>query len=153
MGRWLIGVRLAVAALLVLAVWGSAPVQAQKMSDDGVLIPWFHSKAEQAARRACLNDLPECRDSVRRQIATEKVITLVAPWMATVLIIWGVVLYVRRRDARREEKRHQAQRAHIRDSKRTRPARRGADDDGPKGMAEETDEDDLGLGHPGDRTR
>ena len=57
----------------------AAPATAQQMHDDGVALPWFHSRAEQMARDACENDLPECRDSVRKQLATEKAITRTLP--------------------------------------------------------------------------
>ena len=52
-----------------------SPAAAQKMSEDGFTLPWFHSRGEKLARQACIDDLPECRDSVRKQIATEKMIT------------------------------------------------------------------------------
>ncbi|TAK97912.1 MAG: hypothetical protein EPO08_20535 [Rhodospirillaceae bacterium] len=145
---------ISIGALLLLAVFGPTPSRAQVMHDDGFALPWFHSRAQQMARQACENDLPECRDSVRRQLATEKIITTLAPWVLLCLFILGAVIYARRREAEREERRHQAARHHIRETQRSPRAQR--DDNGADERAVEHDDEDddgMGFGHPGDRRR
>jgi hypothetical protein len=135
------------AAALALGALASTPAAAQKMSDDGFAIPWFRSRSEQAARAACENDLPECRDSIRRQLATEKMITRFLPWILLCLLLLGAVRYVRMREARRLRQKQEAARKHVRPSLRPKPAR---DED----AGEETEADDgLGFGAPGDRRR
>jgi hypothetical protein len=140
---------LTIGALMLLAVFTPTPSLAQVMHDDGFALPWFHSRSQQMARRACEDELPECRESVRRQLATEKTITTIAPWVLLCLFMLGTVIYVRRREARREERRHQAERHHIREAHRApRTPRDGADEPAVEHGA---DDDDMGFGHPGDR--
>ncbi len=130
-------------------LWLPTPVYAQKMSEDGMTLPsWFFSRSEQTARRACLNDLPECRDSVRQQIAVEKTVALLAPWVLTAFVIWGAIIYVRRRDAKRDERTRYLQRNRAQ-TKRPPTQRRGQQEDDEAKQA--ADEDGLGMGHPGDR--
>ena len=103
--------------MLLMAAFSPTPALAQVMHDDGFALPWFHSRSQQMARRACEDELPECRESVRRQLATEKVITTIAPWVLLCLFMLGTVIYVRRRESQREERRHrQAARHHIREA-------------------------------------
>lgn len=139
--------RLAFYIFLVLGAGLAAPARAQVMHNDGFSLPWFHTRAENLARQACEDNLPECRDSVRQKLVAEHLITTLAPWILLCLIILGAVVYTRRQEARRERRRHEAERQHVRAAKPTRNVREKTwDRDGP------TEEDDqLGLGHPGDR--
>jgi hypothetical protein len=143
-----------VAGLLML--WLPAPASAQKMSDDGATLPsWFYSRAQLNARRACINDLPECRDSVRKQIVVERMVSLIAPWVLTALVFWGAVVLVRRRDAKRDERSRRLQRNRVREAKKPRQAERrnGDEDTQEDNEKDEAIDDGLGLGHPGDRRR
>jgi hypothetical protein len=99
--------------LLGFAAFAPVPARAQIMHEDGVPIPWFHSRSEKLARQACMQNLPECRDSVRQKLATELMITNLAPWVMICLIVLGAVMYVRIRDAKREARRQAAQRHHA----------------------------------------
>jgi len=145
----------AVVGLLMLCL--PVPAYAQKMSEDGGTLPaFFFSRSEQTARRACLNDLPECRDSVRQRIAVEKISFLIAPWVLTAFVIWGAIIYVRRRDAKRDERTRQLQRNRVRpDAKRaSQGQRRGQEiEEAADKKAAEDDDDDIGRGHPGDSRR
>lgn len=109
--------RTAAKIVLILLVGFGAfaplPARAQIMHEDGVPIPWFHSRSEKLARQACMHNLPECRDSVRQKLAMELMITNLAPWVLLCLIVLGAVMYVRIRDAKREARRHEAQRHHA----------------------------------------
>jgi hypothetical protein len=99
--------------LFGFGAFAALPARAQIMHDDGVPLPWFHSRAERLARQACLHNLPECRDSVRRKLAVELMITTLTPWVLLCLVILGAVIYVRRREAARERRRHEAERHHA----------------------------------------
>jgi hypothetical protein len=136
------------AGLLLLAVaFGGTPARAQIMHDDGITLPWFHSRADRMARQACEDELPECRDSVRRELVTEKLITTIAPWVLLLLVIIGAIRYVRYQERKRDAQRHDAAR-HQRAAKVAK-ASRGADD-APVRQSD-ADDDGLGFGHPGDR--
>jgi hypothetical protein len=122
------------------------PAAAQKMSEDGMQLPWFHSRAEKLARQACENDLPECRDSIRKKIATEKMITRTAPWVLLCLFLLGMSRYSRMRENRRRKKQEEIARHHVRSSVReakdkTRAAETEAVDD-------DSIDDGFGMGTP-----
>jgi hypothetical protein len=136
--------------LLALSVQGMSPARAQVMHQDGFQIPWFHTRAEKLARQACEDDLPECRDSVRQQLAVEHTITNLAPWVLICLVILGAVIYVRRQEFVREKLRHEAQRHHVQ-AATTKRARGGRDDARAGRDDPQDDADDLDVGHPGDR--
>jgi len=144
------GVALAFGALLLLGVFGAASSRAQVMHDDGLPLPWFHNRAQQMARQACEDDLPECRDSVRRQLVTEKMITNLLPWVLLCLVMLGAFVYVRRQEAVREGRRNQAARQHAREATQ-RNARKGRGDTDDRRPRDNGNDDDLGLGHPNDR--
>ena len=135
------------ALFMFIGVLGAGPAMAQVMHDDGIALPWFHSRTTQMARDACENDLPECRDSVRRELATEKAITRTVPWVLICLAIWGAVRYARAREKVRERQREEAARHHVRASVRTKDARL---DERPP-VSDDDVEDGLGFGHPGDK--
>ncbi len=125
------------------------PATAQIMHDDGMQIPWFRSKADKLARQACENDLPECRDSIRKQLATEKAITRYIPWILICLCLLGAARYARKREEERNRQKAEAARHHIRASLREQNERKPDRDDD-----DEDDVDDrLGMGTPGDKRR
>jgi uncharacterized protein HemX len=101
-----------VLTLLMLAGGGAAPAAAQIMKPDGFAIPWFHSPAERQAREACEQNLPECRASVRREIAKEKAATVITPWLLFGVAILGVLLWMRSQEKKKEKRRLRAQRHH-----------------------------------------
>jgi hypothetical protein len=136
--------------LLVLSA-GASPARAQIMHNDGVALPWFHTRAEKLERQACEDNLPECRDSVRQQLAVEHMVTILAPWILLCLVMLGAVMYVRRRDAARERQRHQAERQHVQTSRRPRGGRGDAGEQENAFDKPAADDENLGLGHPGDR--
>ena len=141
--------KLCFVVLLGLGSLAPLPAAAQKMSEDGVQLPWFRSKAENAARQACEEDLPECRDSIRKQIASEKAITRTFPWILLCLIVLGAVRYVNMREKQREQRRQEAARHHVRASLRQDKERSEA----ATGDDDESQDDDFGISTPGDRGR
>lgn len=106
--RWV----LAVFALMVgLAV--IAPARAQVMPSQGIDIPWFTSKSEKAQRDACRRNLPECRASVRTQMAFEESITVVVPWAGLGIAILGVLFWLRAQEKKRERQKKLARMHHT----------------------------------------
>jgi hypothetical protein len=104
---------LQVAVMVPLLAGGfAAPASAQVMKRDGFTIPWFHSAAERRAREACENNQPDCRPSVRQQIADEKAVSLITPWLILGAVVLGALFWLRKRDQDRTKKRRQAQRKH-----------------------------------------
>lgn len=101
-----------VLTLLMLAGIGSTPATAQIMKPDGFAIPWFHSPAERQAREACEQNLPECRASVRQEIAKEKAATVITPWLILGVAILGVLFWMRAQEKKKEKRRVRAQRHH-----------------------------------------
>jgi hypothetical protein len=99
-------------APLLMAGGFAAPASAQVMKRDGFTIPWFHSAAERRAREACENNQPDCRPSVRQQIADEKAASLITPWLILGAVILGTLFWLRRREQERLKKRRAAQRKH-----------------------------------------
>jgi hypothetical protein len=104
--------QVAVMVPLLLAGGFAAPASAQVMKRDGFTIPWFHSAAERRAREACENNQPDCRPSVRQQIADEKAMSLITPWLILGAVVLGALFWLRKRDQDRLKKRRQAQRKH-----------------------------------------
>ncbi len=143
--------RLYFAVVLSLGGLGVAlsptPAAAQKMSEDGIQLPWFHSRAEKLARQACEDGLPECRDSVRQRIATEKAITITAPWVGLCLVLLGAARFSRMREQKRRKKQEELARHHVRASVRDTKAKlRDAD----AGAADDDSQDDgFGMGPAG----
>ena len=146
-GRWPAG-------RSVVAIFGlggllllSAPqaASAQQMHDDGFALPWFRSRAEQMERQACIDNLPECRATVRRQIEQERAATRFTPWLALGVIVLVALLYVRKKEKDKERRRIEAMRHHV------RPARRGRGAEDAPAPAAAGEDEGLGLGHPGDR--
>ncbi len=136
---------IAVLALILFGLLAPAPASAQVMRDDGLVLPsFFFSSAQQNARRACLAELPECRDSVRQQIATEKAISRMLPWILVCLAIWAAVRFVNMREKKRERARQNAARHHVRASVRERDAKEEAR---AKARAERENEDDDADGY------
>ena len=157
------GWRLHFALALLLLLSFAAPATAQTfralppvpadqtvMPDDGMVLPsFFFSRFEQAARRTCLAELPECRDLVRQQLSREKAISRVIPWVLLCIAIWIAVRYVNRRDKLRAKRKEEAARHHVRASVRQREARETARTQ----VRSETEEDDgfgMGLGDDDD---
>jgi hypothetical protein len=137
--------------VVMLGLGSLAPLPAAAiMSDDGMQLPWFRSKAEKAARQACEDDLPECRDSIRKQIASEKAITRYLPWILLCLVILGAVRYVNMREKQRDRRREEAARHHVRASLREEKEKANRTDDDE---ADDDSGDGFGLGTPGDRGR
>ncbi len=106
-----------------------------------------HSRAEKLARQACEDDLPECRDSVRQRIATEKAITITAPWVALCIILLGAARFSRMREQKRRKKQEELARHHVRASVRDtktkiRDAETSAADD-------DSQDDGFGMGPAG----
>jgi hypothetical protein len=120
--RFRTAAKVVVILLVGFGAFAPLPAQAQIMHEDGVPLPWFHTRAEKLARQACMQNLPECRDSVRQELALELMITTLAPWVLLLLVILGAVIYVRRQEAVREVRRHEAQRHHLQAAAH-RPAR------------------------------
>jgi preprotein translocase subunit Sec63 len=104
--------QIAVLVPLLLAGGFAAPASAQIMKRDGFTIPWLHSAAERRAREACQNNQPDCRPSVRKDIADEKAISLITPWLIMGGIILGALIWLRKREQEKVKKRRQAQRKH-----------------------------------------
>ena len=108
---------------LILALVGcgyvagsAAPARAQIMKPDGFTLPWFRSPAERRAREACEQNLPECRASVRRQIAEEKAASMVTPWLILGAGVLVALLWLRMQEKKKEKKRARAQRQHNPDA-------------------------------------
>lgn len=104
--------QVAVMVPLLLAGGFAVPASAQIMKRDGFTIPWFHSAAERRAREACENKQPDCRPSVRQQIADEKAVSLITPWLILGGVILGALFWLRKREQDRIKKRRNAQRKH-----------------------------------------
>lgn len=92
---------------------GASSAAAQEIPQFGIPIPWFRSRAEKLARAACENNLPECRADVRRQLAAEKQVSLVTPWILLCLAVLGVLLYMRKKEKDRARQREEARRKHV----------------------------------------
>jgi hypothetical protein len=141
--RGMVAAALGLAGLLFLSVPQTA--LAQQMHDDGFTLPWFYSRAERLERQACIDRLPECRPSVRREIENERLATRYTPWLLLGGLVLAVLFYVRQKDKQRERRRAEALRHHTRSPRRDR----GGGEARPAAMAD-TDEEGLGMGHPGD---
>jgi hypothetical protein len=135
------------ALLLIGALCAAAPAQAQVMRDDGMPIPWFRSRAENLAREACLEFRPECRDSVRRQLATEMAITRTLPWVGLALLVWAAVVYARRREQARQRHREEVARMRAGLRREERVSRQRAP------STDEIVSDDLDGDFPAPRSR
>ena len=110
-------ISLAWAVLALLALGGGAafmaPAAAQIMPDNGIDFGFLRSRQEQMARKACEDNLPECRADIRRQMHDEKGISLATPWILLCLGILGVLLYARKREKEKERHRKEASRKHV----------------------------------------
>jgi hypothetical protein len=106
--RTILGVFALLVGLSVLA-----PARAQVMPSQGIDLPWFTSKAEQAQRDACRRNLPECRSSVRAQMALEESITVIVPWAGLGLAILGVLLWLRAQEKKRARRKKLARMHHT----------------------------------------
>lgn len=91
---------------------GALPVSAQIMPEQGIPLPGFRSRAEELARRACRENLPECRASVRAQLELGRSITVIAPWAALGIAILAVLFWLRAQEKKKERKRLEARRRH-----------------------------------------
>ncbi len=145
--------RLYIAIVLSLGAFGTVmaptPAAAQKMNEDGIQLPWFRSRAEKLARAACEADLPECRDSVRKKIATEKVITSYAPWIMLCLFFLGASQYMRIRENRRRKKQEEVARNHVRANRqevKNKANTRSVGND--EGADDDAADDGFGMGTP-----
>lgn len=98
--------------VLLLGVATLAPARAQVMPSQGIDIPWFRSASERAQREACRRNLPECRSSVRAQMAIEESITVILPWAALGVAIVGVLFWLRAQEKKRERKKKLARMHH-----------------------------------------
>lgn len=101
--------------VLLLALIGCgyvAPAGAQIIKPDGITLPWFRSPAEQRAREACAQNLPECRASVRREMAQEKTATVITPWLILGVGVLVALLWLRAQERKKLKKRASAQRRH-----------------------------------------
>ncbi len=115
--------RLALAALAaVLVTAASLPVQAQGpnpavIKPSGLTLPtwlpdWLMPPDEKRARRACAQNLPTCRESVRRQMETEMAASLLTPWLILGTGILVALLYLRSREKAKAKQRDAARRHH-----------------------------------------
>ncbi|MCA0201510.1 MAG: hypothetical protein LCH56_11835 [Proteobacteria bacterium] len=99
--------------LVLLGPAAFAPARAQIMPSQGIDIPWFTSKAEKAQRDACRRNLPECRSSVRAQMAIEESITVIVPWAGLGIAIIGVLFWLRGQEKKRERQKKLARMHHT----------------------------------------
>lgn len=110
-----------------------APARAQIMPSQGIDIPWFTSKSEKAQRDACRRNLPECRASVRAQMAVEESITVILPWAGLGIAILGVLFWLRAQEKKRERKKQLARMHHtpgaFKKLDKDKPERRDGDDE------------------------
>lgn len=90
-----------------------APARAQVMPSQGIDLPWFTSKSERAQRDACRRNLPECRSTVRAQMALEESITVIVPWAGLAIAILGVLFWLRAQEKKRERKKKLARMHHT----------------------------------------
>ena len=93
-------------------VASAVPASAQIMPEAGIPIPFFRSRSEEIARRACVEGLPECRASVRAQLELERSITVVVPWALAGLAILGVLFWLRGEEKKKAQHRMRARRHH-----------------------------------------
>ncbi len=89
------------------------PARAQVMPSQGIDLPWFTSKSEKAQRDACRRNLPECRASVRAEMAIEESITVIVPWAGLGIAILGVLFWLRAQEKKRERKKKLARMHHT----------------------------------------
>ena len=102
----------AVFILTLLAVF-STPAQAQVFKPHGMTIPGlFFSTSEQRARQACIDDRPECRNSIRAEVEQEMAISLVAPWILLAVAILSVLFWLRGQEKKKDRARLAARRHH-----------------------------------------
>ncbi len=90
----------------------AVPASAQVMPEAGIPIPFFRSRSEEIARRACEEGLPECRASVRAQLELERSITVALPWVIAGLAILGVLIWLRAQEKKKAQQRMRARRHH-----------------------------------------
>ena len=101
------------ASLVTGGVAASAvPVSAQIVPNQGIPLPFFRSRSEEIARRACEEGLPECRASVRAQMEFERSITVIFPWAALGIGFLGVLIWLRAQEKKKAQKRARARRKH-----------------------------------------
>ena len=122
------------ALVLLLGLAQLAPVRAQVMPSQGIDIPWFTSTSERAQREACRRNLPECRATVRAQMAVEQSITVMLPWAALGVAIIGVLFWLRNQEKKRERQKKLARMHHAsapkhRDNKTQKTDSRDDDDE------------------------
>lgn len=88
------------------------PASAQIMPEQGIPLPFFRSRSEEIARRACMEGLPECRASVRAQMEFERSITVAFPWALVGVVLLGILFWMRAQDKKKAQHRAQARRRH-----------------------------------------
>jgi hypothetical protein len=98
----------------VTVVAVASPTLAQDMGERGVPIPsFFFSRQERLAREACENKSPNCRSSVRDQMALEREISLLLPWAGLGVGLVLLLTYMRKKEQEKEKRRRMAQRNHV----------------------------------------
>ena len=89
-----------------------APVHAQVFDPVGVSLPWFRSEAEKRDRQACEQNLPECKGSVRQEIAKERMASAITPWLLLGVAVLCVLVFLRVQERSRAKRRRRAQQRH-----------------------------------------
>jgi hypothetical protein len=117
--------------VLLLGLAQLAPARAQVMPSQGIDIPWFRSTSERAQREACRRNLPECRATVRAQMAVEQSITVILPWAGLGVAILGVLFWLRIQEKKRERQKQLARMHHAAGAykKADKPQKTGSRDD------------------------
>lgn len=95
------------------AILDAAPAYAQVMPAQGLDLPWFRSKSEQAQREACRRNQPDCRSSVREQMEFEQSITVTLPWAGLGVAILAVLFWLRAQEKKRERQKKIARMHHT----------------------------------------
>ncbi len=123
------------ALVLLLGLAQFVPAHAQVMPSQGIDIPWFRSTSERAQREACRRNLPECRATVRAQMAFEESITVILPWASLGVAILGVLLWLRNQEKKRERQKKLARMHHAAAGPKNR--------DKPQKTSSSTDDEDA----------
>lgn len=125
---------MAIVLLIGFAAPGAPPAQAQIMKQSGMAVPaFFFSGVERRAREACAEEHSDCRASVKAQMDFEKQISMTFPWILLVVAIIGVMIVLRRQEAKKAKARQLARAHHdpgaFRKLDREKETKRSGDND------------------------